>query len=180
MTTTDTDIKKTFKAKSKGNLYENKIAKELGTWIFGDKYMLGRHITSGAQKHTYVGDIVPHKRIPEWFNGGEWNFLIECKNGYKNNIPNLNNQNIIRQWIKKSIQERTGTQSIIYLIVSFHGYSPLLITDIPFNLTADLIINHKEKGETIQFHLYRFKELIEYNFSSLYENNELLLKRLSN
>lgn len=167
-----------FRSRSKGNLFENRVAKELGVWIFNDKDMLCRHLTSGAQKQVYVGDIVPQKNIPLHFNNGIMPFLIECKNGYKTNVPNLNNQTIIRQWITKALIERNANQNIIYLIVSFHSYSPLLITDIPFNLTANLILNHFENGNIIPFHIYEYRKILEKSFHELYENNEHLLNRL--
>lgn len=169
----------TSRSKQKGNNFEWKVARELGLWIFNDKDMLCRHLTSGAQKSVYVGDIVPQKNIPLEFNNGILPFLIECKNGYKGNIPNLNNQTIIRQWIGKALLERNERQNIIYLIVSFHAYSPLLITDIPFNLTANLILNYFENGNVIPFHIYEYRKILEHNFYSLYENNEYALEKLN-
>lgn len=166
------------KSKAKGNLFENKIAKELGIWIFNDRDILCRHLTSGARKSAWVGDIVPQKQIPRSFNDGHWPFLVECKNGYKNNVPNLNNQNIVRNWLTKSLLERTSRQNIIYLIISFHGYSPLLITDVEFNMRANLIINICHNDIVYPFYIYDFKSLTKISFYSLYEDNIEIKRRL--
>lgn len=174
-------------SKQKGSAYENKVAKELGMWMFNDKNMLNRHITSGAQKSVYIGDIVPQKRLPEYFNNGIWPFVVECKNGYKALTPNLNNQNIIRQWLNKvyneMIENNNTFQKVIYLITSFHGYSPLLFTDImfsPFVITADLIINVKieDTNLVIPFYIYKYRQLLELPFDKVYENNQDLIDRL--
>lgn len=165
--------------KAKGNLFENKVAKELGIWMFNDKDMLNRHLTSGAQKSAWVGDIIPQKQLPLYFNNGEFPFLIECKNGYKANIPNLNNQTIIRQWLSKAISETTKTQNVIYLITSFHSYSPLLFTDVSFNLTSHLILNLNYNNKIIPFYIYEYRKLLAIPFYSLYENCEEIITRLN-
>lgn len=162
--------------KSKGNAFENKIAKQLGIWMFSDPDMFTRSITSGAKKTVYLGDVVPQKRLPNTFNNGEWPFLIECKNGYKNFIPNLNNQNIIRQWLNKICidQDINKNQNIIYLIVNFHGYSPLLITNKILNksvIIADLILNLIFNDKIIEFYIYKFNDVISIPFNNIY--NEL-------
>ncbi|MBC8146885.1 MAG: hypothetical protein H8E98_02735 [Bacteroidetes bacterium] len=162
---------KVGRSKVKGNTFENKIAKQLGTWMFNNKDILSRSITSGAKKSAYLGDIVPVMQIP-WKT---WSFNIECKHGYKNNIPNLNNQKIVRDWIDKVIDERGNQSLIIYLIIKFHGYGTLLSTDLPFNnITAPLIINHQKNGNHMPFYFYNFEELLTYNFYELYNNNEKL------
>jgi hypothetical protein len=166
---------KTGKSKAKGNAFENKIAKTLSKWMFNDDpNLLSRSITSGAKKSAYLGDIVPQMQLP-WKN---WIFNIECKHGYKGNIPNLNNQTIVRGWLDKVIIERDTQELIIYLIIKFHGYSTILLTDLPFEgVTPSLILNHASvKDESIiPFHLYNFDELIEENnFYDLYNNNQKL------
>lgn len=166
------------KNKAKGNLFENKVAKELGVWMFNDRDMLSRHLTSGAQKSAWVGDIIPQKQLPTYFNNGHFPFLIECKNGYKANIPNLNNQTIIRQWLTKAKLESTPNQNIIYLITSFHAYSPLLFTDIPFNIPSGLILNHISNDMITPFYIYEYRKLLERPFFSLYEGCEELINRL--
>ena len=54
-----TKSKKTNRSKKKGNAFENQVAKELGIWMFNDVNFLQRHLTSGAQKNVYCGDIIP-------------------------------------------------------------------------------------------------------------------------
>ena len=156
------------KSKAKGNFFENSCAKKLGVWMFDDINMLSRSITSGAKKNAYLGDIVPAMQMP-WIT---FPFVIECKHGYKGNIPNLNNQTIVRGWLDKVILERGEQQLIIYLIVKFHGFATLLMTDLPFEgVTPPLILNHNE----VPFHLYNFEELIIDNkFYDLYKNNQKL------
>lgn len=167
------------KPKAKGNAFENKIAKKLGGWIFGDERMLCRHQTSGAQKHTYVGDIVPLKPVPPKWNSGVWPLLIECKNGYRNSVPTLNKQTLVRTWLTKALDESTPQQNIIYLITAFHGYSPLLFTDVPFTkLHSDLILNLTYNKRVIPFFIYSFNDIIEYDFDKLYSNSNELGQRL--
>jgi len=88
-------IKKPNKSKQKGNRYENEIAKQLGVWIFNDKDVFQRSLTSGAKKSVYIGDIVPQKQLPGWTRFG---VCLECKNGYKDSIPTFNNYSIITKW----------------------------------------------------------------------------------
>jgi hypothetical protein len=157
------------KSKAKGNAFENKVAKTLSKWMFNDNpNLLSRSITSGAKKSAYLGDIVPQMQLP-W---KEWVFNIECKHGYKGNIPNLNNQTIVRGWIDKVIEERGEQELIIYMIIKFHGYGTIMLTDVPFfNVTPPMILNHNETA----FHLYNFDELIvDNNFYDLYNNNPKL------
>ena len=154
--------KKTNKSKSKGNTFENKIAKQLGNWIFNNNTTFTRSITSGAIKSAYVGDIIPQKQLP-W---KEFPFLIECKNGYKNNISDFNNTTLLDAWLSKCLKDRTNEQPIIWLIVSFHAHEPLFITDLELKLTAKIIL----KVENIPFYFYKFKELQEYKFYNLYSH----------
>ena len=172
-------VTKTSTSKAKGNSCEWKVARELGVWMFNDRDMLGRHITSGAIKRVWVGDVIPQKQLPHTFNNGQFPFFIEVKNGYKNNIPNLNNQTIIRQWLSKARTETNDVQNIIYLVASFHAYSPLLITDTPFNIHANLVLNLFDNGGIIPFFIYEYRKILEHSFYSLYENNQYLLEKLS-
>ena len=153
-------------AKQKGNIFEHKIAKKLGSWMFNDELMLNRHPTSGAEKSVYVGDIVPYKRIPNNWNDGIWPFYIECKNGYKNQIPNLINQNIIYKWISKIVPiDNKSNQKIIFLIAGFHGYSPILLTNKKIKFKANLLLNYDKDNF---FFIYNFNDLLLTNFESLY------------
>ncbi len=149
--------KKKFPSKRKGNTFENKIAKELGTWMFSDKHMLGRHPTSGAIKVVWTGDIVPQKQLPQkWTN---WPFYIECKSGYTNNVCTLNNQTIVRTWLDKCLKE--SLNKIILLIINFKGYSSLLITNFQLKDTYPLLVLcHNEKF----YFIYEFKDLLKLNF----------------
>jgi len=157
--------------KQKGNLFENKCAKMLSNWMFGNPNMLNRSITSGAKKNAYLGDIVPQMQLL-WTT---FPFIIENKHGYKGNIPNLNNQNIVRNWIDKVINERGNQELIIYLIIKFHGYSTLFATDVSFEgIVAPIILNHQMNGTVIPFFFYNFGELLTKDFYELYKNNTKL------
>lgn len=148
------------KSKPKGNAFENKIAKILGEWMFSDKLMLSRHLTSGAIKTVWVGDIVPQKQLPKTWNS--WPFYIECKTGYGNQVCTFNNQTIVRLWIDKYLQECTGEKlKILLLIVNFKSYSTLFITNYKLNLIDPmLILIHNNSN----YHIYEFKKILELNF----------------
>lgn len=147
------------KSKRKGNSFENKIAKELGIWIFGDKHMLCRHATSGAIKSAWLGDIVPQKQLPEQWKS--WPFYIECKSGYTNQVCTFNNQTIVRMWIDKCLKDLNGLSKIILLIVNFKGYSSLFITNYKLlNIVPMLILIHNDK----LYNIYEFKNVTSLNF----------------
>lgn len=164
--------KKPNKSKSKGNQYENKIAKKLGEWIFNDPYMFTRSVTSGAIKAAYLGDIVPQKQLG-W---NDYPFLIECKNGYANNASDFNNTTLIDLWLQKCLNERSMSQPIIWLIISFHGHQPLFITDLELRIKAKIIINQELNDKTYPFYVYKLHDLMEYDFYWLYNNATELLK----
>jgi len=162
------------KSKSKGNAFENTTAKQLGTWIFDDKNVLGRHLTSGAIKTTYMGDIVPIKQFPIKFNG-MYPLLIECKHGYKDNIPTLINQYKLKKWLTKCIDEQSQTteQTTIFLIVKFKYQKTILLTNYLidpninlFNLAIPIIYGDK----IWYFYIYILNELLELNFFELFPN----------
>jgi hypothetical protein len=161
------------KSKAKGGKFEREIAKSLSIWLFNDPHILKREPTSGAQKvQHYVGDVVPVAPI-RW---SSFPFLIEGKNGYKDNIPTFNNQKMLRQWLTKLLSERTEQQCICWLIVRYHGRAPLIITDTPFNFYSPLTINIQDSGNTIPFHVYEMRDLLKYNFYELYKDNYLLME----
>lgn len=163
--------KKPNTSKSKGNQFENKTAKLIGTWIFDDKDAFIRSITSGAIKSCFVGDIVPQKQLG-WVS---YPFLIECKNGYSNNIPNFINYSKIEEWLIKCLKERTKEQPIIYLICAFHSYGTILITDVEMALKSNLIVKVDYNNNKMPFFIYKLKDLLEYNFYSLYSHIPALL-----
>jgi hypothetical protein len=161
-------VRKPNTSKAKGNSFENKMAKMLGIWIFKDKDMLTRSLTSGAIKSVYIGDIVPQKP----FGWDSFVFNFECKSGYSHNIPNFINYTKIEDWLKKCLKERTLQQPIIWLICGFHNYEVIVITDLEMTLKSNLLI----KVEGVTFYVYKLKELMQYNFYSLYANNLKLLE----
>jgi hypothetical protein len=160
--------KKPNTSKAKGNAFELKIAKMLSEWIFKDKFVLTRSVTSGAIKNVFVGDIVPQKP----FGWKEFVFDIECKNGYSTHIPNFINYTKVEEWLSKCLKERTMQQPIIWLIAGFHNYEPILITDLEMTLKSNLII----KVDGFEFYIYKLKEVMRYNFYSLYGHLPKLLE----
>jgi len=147
------------KSKRKGNTFENKIAKELGIWMFGDRNMLCRHSTSGAIKTVWLGDIVPQKQLPSRWK--LWPFYVECKSGYTNQVCTFNSQTIVRSWIDKCIKDLNGLSKIILLIINFKGYSSLLITNYKLeSITPMLILIHNDKF----YNIYEFKEVTKFDF----------------
>ena len=164
------------KNKSKGNRFENATAKLLSKWMFnGDLSILGRHLTSGAIKTAWIGDIVPIKQLPNNFKS--FPFLIECKHGYKNNIPTFISYTQIQKWLIKSLKESelSKEQKIIWLIAKFNYQKTILITNylidiklILFTVAIPVIYNNK----LIYFYCYILNDLMKYNFFKLFFNKE--------
>jgi hypothetical protein len=161
-----------FKSKRKGNMFENKVAKELSEWMFGDKTSIIRSITSGALKNElskYNGDLIPvgntvftkFKKFP---------FLIECKNGYLDRIPTLfNGQTIIKEWFNKCVQEQTEEQNIIFLICKFGKYKPLLFTNTRLLIDPEVILHNN--GYYILS--YDYKTLLSYEFNTVFQKQTI-------
>ena len=103
----------------------------------------------------------------------------------RDNIPTLNNQTLVRDWLQCSIEERNSKsdcQKIIYLIVKFHGYKDLLITDVLFDqsmIVPHLCLNLVSSGEVLTFHIYELDLLLRFNFYKLYQYNKLLMDVVS-
>lgn len=152
-------------AKRKGNRFENKMSKLISAWMFGDKNVLGRHATSGAQKNVYVGDVVPVKITN--FSWCTWPFVIELKNGYKNEIPDFFSQTIIHKWIDKLFEETTKTQYIPWLIVQFHRKQPLLFTTMQLNFWSDIAMTHVHNDNIYIFYVYNYKHLMDTVFKDI-------------
>jgi hypothetical protein len=156
---------KSSRSKQKGNRYENEIAKTLGIWLLDDSDSLSRSLTSGAKKIVYTGDIVPQKQISI-----DWIFHIECKNGYKTQIPSFNNFSLIEKWLLKCLNETNPIkQPVIWLICRFHGYSSIFFTNRIFkNIKWKICINiyHNKKFE--HFYCYKLDELLELKFSNIF------------
>jgi hypothetical protein len=149
--------------KNKGNRYENKESKNLGIWFFNDKDALYRHENSGARKNVYVGDIIP-KKI-ENFPWKIWPFVIEMKNGYKNNIPTFcGNRKTLDSWLIKLLSERTELQWIPILIAQFHQKSPILLTPIIFDYHSVLAYPINFNNECYIFYIYNYSLLLKEDF----------------
>ena len=159
------------KSKSKGNKFENDIAKILGKWIFNDSTILGRHLTSGAIKTTWVGDIVPVKQLPSNFKS--FPFLIECKHGYGKDIPTFIKYTRIKKWITKCLDESklSNQQKNIWLIAKFKYQKTILITNHLINnslILFNVAIPIEYDNKIIYFYCYIFNDLLQYNFFKLF------------
>ena len=166
---------KSGKSKAKGNKFENDIAKQLGLWMFADPTILGRHLTSGAIKTAWLGDIVPVKQLPAKFDG-KFPFLFECKHGYANDIPTFIKYTKLKQWIDKCLEESelSETQKNIYIIAKFKYKPTIIVTNYLIDINLKLftvaipIINKNNK--LIYFYSYLFNNLLEFDFFKLFPN----------
>jgi hypothetical protein len=161
-----TKSKKTNRSKKKGNAFENQVAKELGIWMFNDVNFLQRHLTSGAQKNVYCGDIIPVKQLPDWFN--KWTILIETKNGYPTNIPNIWRQTWLKDIFNKARQEAAiHNQNIIFLIIRFKNRSKLLFTNCyidPKIILYNAIFPLEQNGKVHNIYVYDYNTLLKTDF----------------
>jgi hypothetical protein len=148
--------------KRKGNRNENKEARLLSKWMFGDNKTLYRHENSGARKDVYTGDIIP-KDVDSF----EWKifpFVFEAKHGYKDSLPTLMNYKIVNDWIVKLLSERTDSQRIPVIIARFHHRRAVLFTNIDLNFQPELTL-YIQYNDTIEsFHQYDYNSLICRNF----------------
>jgi len=161
------------KSKAKGNKFENTTAKQLGLWMFDSPTILGRHLTSGAIKTAWLGDIVPVKQLPAKFNGS-FPFLFECKHGYANDVPTFIKYTKLKQWIDKCLEEseQSETQKNIYIIAKFKYKPTILITNYLINSNLKLftvaIPIIKPDNTLIYFYSYLFNDLLEFDFFKLF------------
>ncbi len=165
---------KSGKSKAKGNAFENKTAKQLGQWIFNDPNILGRHLTSGAIKTAWLGDIVPVKQLPKKFNRS-FPFLFECKHGYSQDIPTFIKYTRLQKWVVKCIQETkmSKEQKHIWIITKFKYQKTILTTNclIDTNLKLfNVAIPVNTNGTLIYFYVYLFNDLLQYDFFKLFPN----------
>ncbi len=149
-------------SKAKGNRYEIKVARTISNWIFNDSNILWKDSTSGGRKIIYKGDVVPANAHE--FPWSVWPFLFEVKNGYKGNVPNLMNQNKLREWLIKLLNERDEKQFMPILIAQFHCQIPITVTPILFDIYCDLSLVQEYQNEYHTFYVYKFKDLITADF----------------
>ena len=154
------------KSKAKGNAFEIKLSKELSQWMFNDPNILWRDSTSGGRKVIYNGDIIPAQ--VDKFPWSTWPFIIEAKHGYKEFIPTLMNQNKVRYWLTKLMDELTPSQYIPILIAKFHNQSSILITTIPLNVYCDISMNviHESKNTSYIYYVYDYNRVMSTPFST--------------
>lgn len=157
------------RSKKIGNKFENDIAKKLSKWMFNDIHVLTRHRTSGAQKHSYVGDLEPQKQLAD-YGWPTLPLMFELKCGYQQFEPNFNNQTMLKKWIIKACYELTEEQSILWFIARFKNKTPILISSkeldkIHWNLC--LAVSHN--NVIALFYVYLLKDVMSYDFPELVE-----------
>jgi hypothetical protein len=161
--------KKSNKSKKMGNNFERKIAKELSIWMFNDPHVLKREPTSGANKHTYIGDIIPMKQI----NWHYWPFNIETKYGYYKRRPTLLNYDIVRKWLLKAYyqSDNHNTQKLVLLICNFKTRRGILVftNKVLNNIYWRSIIHFKDSNNQRQFcYIYDYDELLMNDFEDIF------------
>lgn len=150
------------RGKAKGNKYEIKVSREMSQWMFNDPNLLWKDSTSGGRKKIYRGDIVPAKAHE--FPWNIWPFLFEVKNGYKDHIPTLMNQNKLREWLIKLLKELDTCQYIPILISQFHRQTPIFITTLMLNFYCDVSLIQMYNNTYYTFYVYNYRNLITYDF----------------
>lgn len=150
------------RSKNKGNRYERQEAKKLSTWMFNEPNILYRHEDSGARKVVYTGDIIP--KDVENFEWDFWPFVVELKNGYKDHVPTLMKQTMVRKWMVKLLSERTITQKLPLLICQFHYQIPILLTTLLLDAYCDISLIQEYNGTYEVFYVYKYKDLLNVNF----------------
>lgn len=159
--------KRTNTNKRKGNKFENDIAKLLSKWIFNDIHVLTRHRTSGAQKHSYVGDLEPQKQLHEY----GWPYLpilFELKTGYEQFEPTFNNQNKLKEWLIKSCYEINEFQTIVWLIMRIKNKQTILISSKELDaIHWDLCLAVCHNGVIAKFYSYILKNVMIYSFPEI-------------
>ena len=151
--------------KSKGNTFERKMSRVLSDWMFNDTEMLWRDSTSGGRKQIYRGDIVPAKAHD--FPWKCWPFLIELKHGYKTFIPTLIQQNKVREWLIKLIDELDDMQCIPLFISQFHRQPPILLTTLHLKYYYSLDLNLYYNDQFYIFHVYHLNDLLKEQFNDI-------------
>jgi hypothetical protein len=163
---------KTNKNKAKGNAYERKVAKELSLWIFDDEHMLKREPSSGAQKHSFTGDIFPYKQIP-W---KRWPIHIETKSGYEDSIPTFHNYKKVESWFRKALEEsKLSGQHCILLICQFKHRNAIVISNTYLtNLLFSVCFPIKVDNDIMAVYVYDYKELLKLNFEDTLKFEDLI------
>ena len=160
-------------AKSKGNGFERKIAKELSIWMFNDENVLKRTPSSGADKCILCGDIMPMKQMDtSWHQ--TFPFLIECKTGYDSRCPSFWSYDILTEWIKKlHTESKVNNQNLILLICQFKSRKKIIITN--HTLDMSIILPHLVfpviySGLVYWHYMYMYKDMLNIHFDKLYPN----------
>jgi hypothetical protein len=161
--------------KEKGNREERKQAKNISTWMFGDKDVLKRQSDSGALEIIWSGDVVPLKQMPlEW--NSCWPFMMEIKTGYKKHYPDFWKYGMLAGWIKKAYKEsKTHNQNILFIVTQFYKRTALVTTNycttaLPFNVSFPVELDNEWKF----MYVYRLKDMTDLDFREVFDFPKLV------
>lgn len=154
-----------------GTAFENKVAKELSKWMFGDPTYLKRNSGEGAQKHIWCGDIIPVKNIPF-----DWNFYVECKKGYPSHSPNFWRYTKLKEWfVKAYIESKMHDQYNILIVTKFKNRKKTLLTTnvmldgIMYQVNFPIWVDELQEG--IFAYVYFYDEILSYDFNEIFNKN---------
>lgn len=136
--------------KQKGSTFEREIAKKLSIWIYNKPSVIRRHPTSGSEKDYGQGsDIGLFQPNYEPFN-----YFVEVKCGYKDDIFNARKQILNWYYIAK---EKNKKEYPIWIIWKLLNKGIILASDNKFKINDELFnLNN--------LYIYDFKKLLEMDF----------------
>ena len=146
-------MKQSGKNKRNGSSFEREVANYLSIWVYGEKSVIRRHPTSGAEKDYGQGsDIAVFQPGYEQFNK-----FVEVKRGYKSDVFNAIKQ--ISEWyaIAKTKNKKDYPIWIIWKILN---KGILIASTQKFNNIEELFSIH-------ELHIYDFKELIKIDYKTI-------------
>lgn len=161
--------------KEQGNREERKQARQLSTWMFGDKDVLKRPSDSGALEIIWSGDVVPMKQLPDEWNK-RWPFMIEVKNGYEKHTPTFWKNEQLKKWVRKAYKEsKTHNQNIIMLVTQFK-HKPALISLNQCLCCLPYQVAYPVECKDVWLHMfvYRLKDLLQIPFHQVFNLSELI------
>lgn len=155
--------------KSRANASENRFAKELSVWMFGDGDVLKRHPSSGAEKSVYSGDIYPMKQMG-WKT---FPFHLEIKDGYVNKSHPLAFIKQVSEWYADACSKTDDKpdERIIWVIWKLPNKGTLIFSDIVLDNVSE-ILSFKYLNKSIQ--MYNYKDVLDSSFKSHQEINCLI------
>lgn len=155
--------------KSRANASENKFAKELSVWMFGDGDVLKRHPSSGAEKSVYSGDIYPMKQM-------DWKifpFHLEVKDGYVDKSHPLAFIKQVTEWYLDAVDKTKDKvdERIIWVLWKLPNKGILVFSDIVLSDVSE-ILQFQVENKTIR--MYNYKDVLKTSLESQTEITSLI------